>query len=50
MSKRCPKCGRRMFLQYGTGYKGNNYDYGCLNCGLIVNAGDRIPGMITNQI
>jgi predicted nucleic-acid-binding Zn-ribbon protein len=43
MQKRCPKCGGRMFLQYGTGYKGNLYDYGCLFCGYTENAGNAIP-------
>lgn len=42
-TKNCPKCGGKMFLVYGSGYKGNKYDFNCMSCGYTENAGDTLP-------
>jgi uncharacterized protein (DUF983 family) len=41
--KRCPRCGGRLFLVYGSGYKNNKHDFNCMNCGHTENAGDMLP-------
>lgn len=43
MNKVCPRCKGRMFLNYGSGYKGDKYEYSCMACGYTENAGDKLP-------
>jgi len=41
--KICPKCKGKMFLRYGSGYKGDKYEYSCMSCGYSESAGDKLP-------